>query len=73
MSRTSDLWMEEHERAVELFTTGQITSIEFVTALEKLGMEANDILDELHNSTAEHLEQAAYKAELAHFARKVCK
>ena len=53
MSRTSNLWMEEHERAVERFTTGQINSIEFVAALEKLGMEANDILDELHNDAEE--------------------
>ena len=67
MSRTKDLWMEQHEAAIERFVTGEDTLMEFAEALRKLGFDEHDIRQEVDNAYAERAEQAAYEAQSAYF------
>jgi hypothetical protein len=71
MSRTKDLWQEQHEAAVERFVTGEDDRAAFTTNLQKLGFSARDINQEIDNASAERAEQAAYEAELTHYGRLV--
>jgi hypothetical protein len=71
MSRTKDLWQEQHEAAIERFVTGEDDRAAFTTNLQKLGFSAHDILQEIDNASAERAEQAAYEAETAHYGRLV--
>jgi Holliday junction resolvasome RuvABC DNA-binding subunit len=69
MSRTKDLWQEQHEAAIERFVTGEDDAALFATALRKLGFSSADIQHEINNTIAERAEQAAYEAEIAHYGR----
>ena len=73
MSRTKDLWMEEHEAAIERFVTGEDDRAAFTKNLQKLGFGAHDILQEIDNAIAERAEQAAYEAQSAYFQSLIVK
>jgi hypothetical protein len=71
MSRTKDLWQEQHEAAIERFVTGEDDRAAFTTNLQKLGFSAHNILQEIDNASAERAEQAAYEASVAYFDRYI--
>jgi len=67
MSRTKDLWMEQHDAAIERFVTGEDDREAFTKALQRLGFDAHDIRQEIDNAYAERAEQKAYEAQNAYF------
>jgi hypothetical protein len=77
MSRTKDLWMEQHEAAIERFVSGEDDHEAFTRALQKLGFSSHDIYLEIDLAIAERAEQNAYEAQSAYFqsliVRSPCK
>ena len=76
MSRTKDLWMDEHDAAIERFVTGADDRATFTKNLQKLGFSSHDIFQEIDNALSERAEQAAYEAQSAYFkslVREPCK
>jgi hypothetical protein len=73
MSRTKDLWMEQHEAAISRFVTGEDGLDAFSASLRKLGFSSQDILLEIDSVISERAEQAAYEAEASydHFNRYI--
>jgi hypothetical protein len=67
MSRTKDLWQEQHEAAISRFVTGEDDAALFATALRKLGFSSADIQQEINDTITARAEAAAYEAEAAHY------
>jgi hypothetical protein len=71
MSRTKDLWQEQHEAATLRFVTGEDDAALFATALRKLGFSSADIQHEINSTISERAEQAAHEASVAYFDRYI--
>jgi Holliday junction resolvasome RuvABC DNA-binding subunit len=67
MSRTKDLWIEQHEAAISRFVTGEDDAAMFVTALRKLGFSTADIQQQINNTIAERDHEAAHAAGRAFY------
>ena len=67
MSRTKDLWMEQHEAAIDRYVTDEDDKATFVANLQKLGFDADDIRRELDMAEAERAHFAAHEAGVSYF------